>query len=159
MSSNQLQSGDTMSQIEFIQISVTKTQPLRIAVLRPHCSNSTVDFEFDNHALSLHLSAQTEGKIIGISSLLPQDQSGLFQKKIWRFRGMAVDPKHQKQGIGVVLVEKSIEYAHQQNAELIWCNARSHATGFYQKTGFQIKGSEFEIKDIGPHFYMELCLK
>ena len=37
---------------------------------------------------------------------------------------------------------------------LLWCNARIIAIEFYKKIGFQIKGEEFDIADIGKHYFM-----
>lgn len=39
-------------------------------------------------------------------------------------------------------------------AEVLWCNARVGALGFYLRLGFATIGEEFEIAGIGPHFVM-----
>jgi hypothetical protein len=36
----------------------------------------------------------------------------------------------------------------------LWCNARSPATEFYRKHGWQIIGDEFVIPTAGPHYKM-----
>lgn len=67
---------------------------------------------------------------------------------------MAVLPSFQKQGIGEALVKEAEKFCTTQKADLIWFNARTTAVGFYQKMGYEIVGSEFEINEVGPHFLM-----
>jgi predicted GNAT family N-acyltransferase len=40
----------------------------------------------------------------------------------------------------------------------VWCNARTPARTFYERAGFVVASEEFEPRDIGPHFRMELAL-
>ena len=41
-----------------------------------------------------------------------------------------------------------------RGGDLLWCNARVVALGFYERLGFVAEGPEFEIVPIGPHFVM-----
>ena len=36
-------------------------------------------------------------------------------------------------------------------SEILWCNARTTAFGFYEKMGFNIVVDEFDIPNLGPH--------
>ena len=67
---------------------------------------------------------------------------------------MAVLESHQKKGIGEALVREAETFCKKQKTTLIWFNARTSAVGFYKKMGYEISGSEFEIKEVGPHFLM-----
>ncbi len=69
---------------------------------------------------------------------------------------MATDPEFQGIGAGKRLMTFAIEHIKAQRADMIWCNARVIAIPFYEKMGFEIKGDQFEIPGIGPHFLMTL---
>ena len=83
------------------------------------------------------------------------EQSGL---DAFQLRGMATAETMRGHGIGRALVRACMDAARKSGAELLWCNARTSATGFYLKQGFQVMGGEFEIADVGPHFRMYLRL-
>jgi ribosomal protein S18 acetylase RimI-like enzyme len=91
---------------------------------------------------------------LGIASLyfaeMP-DQPGF---PAYQLRGMATAPEARGRGLGRALVHACIAFAREDGAELVWCNARVGAVGFYHKQGFEIVGDEFEIPDVGPHFRM-----
>ena len=46
------------------------------------------------------------------------------------------------------------EVATEQRRPSLWCNARLHAVGFYERQGWKVEGDEFDVPDIGPHFVM-----
>ncbi len=45
-----------------------------------------------------------------------------------------------------------------QSAALAWCNGRSVARGFYERHGFEVRGEEFVIEGVGPHFVFTIKL-
>ena len=49
---------------------------------------------------------------------------------------------------------RAFEEIKKKKGTLLWCNARIIAVEFYKKIGFQIKGEEFDIPDIGKHYFM-----
>ena len=67
---------------------------------------------------------------------------------------MAIHPDFRAQGAGAKLIRFAIEHLHAQRADLLWCNARENAKGFYEKLGFVIHGEPFQIAGIGEHFVM-----
>lgn len=67
---------------------------------------------------------------------------------------MAVLKEHSKQGFGKTLLQHSEKYCRNQHANLVWFNARTEATGFYEKMGYQKTGNPFDIKDVGEHSVM-----
>lgn len=72
-----------------------------------------------------------------------------------QLRGMAIDNNYQHQGIGKLLVEKTIpQLASHKESLLIWCNAREHAVSFYERLGFETIGERFWIDDAGFHYVM-----
>ena len=67
---------------------------------------------------------------------------------------MATATDFTRRGIGTMLMKKAIKLLQKKNVDIIWCNARTGALNFYKKLGFEVIGDIFNIKDIGPHYYM-----
>jgi predicted GNAT family N-acyltransferase len=47
-----------------------------------------------------------------------------------------------------------MQHAYERAGHMIWCNARLSAVRFYEKLGFETRGDEFDIPDVGPHVVM-----
>ncbi len=139
----------------FIQkITAIETYPVRQPVLRAGKPIESCHFEGDELQSTHHLGYFINNQLIGVVSLFEVQHSLFGAQKSIQIRGMAVLDSHQKTGIGNQLIQEAENYCRKQNAMLIWFNARTSAVGFYEKLGYKIEGSEFEIKDIGPHFLM-----
>ena len=67
---------------------------------------------------------------------------------------MATLAKSQKQGTAKALLDFAFERLQNQNQEILWCDARLMAIGFYEKMGFTKQGEMYEIPLIGPHYLM-----
>lgn len=135
-------------------ISSKETLSLRQLVLRPGKSVDECVFEGDNEPENFHLGA-FEGKVLaGIVSLMNRKNTAFTEKKQFQLRGMAVLPEFRNRKIAVELLKAAEEELHAQKAEIIWCNARKIAIGFYEKNGFERIGGLFEIPQIGPHCLM-----
>ncbi len=67
---------------------------------------------------------------------------------------MATLDEYQGKGLGKELILKVEEVLKEKNVDVLWCNARVVALGFYKKLGFKIKGSKFDILLIGYHYEM-----
>jgi len=72
---------------------------------------------------------------------------------------MAVNKKHQNKGIGKLLVQESYKHLAKRNCDLVWCNAREIARGFYKNLSFKTIGKSFQIPGIGKHYSMYLELQ
>ena len=72
---------------------------------------------------------------------------------------MATSPAVRGKQVGRQIIEASIKKLKHMGIELIWCDARLEATGFYEKLGFKIKGDIYHVPEIGPHKLMYLNLK
>ena len=72
----------------------------------------------------------------------------------YRLRGMATLPDWQGRGLGFLLLDSALQRLTEQGCDLLWCNARVIAEGYYLKFGMQRSGPEFEIEGIGPHWLM-----
>ena len=116
------------------QITPELTWRLRRDVLYPN--QKIFEMGMDEDAEGIHFGAFKEDKLAGVVSL--------FQKGTdFQFRKLAVEPSVQKIGIGRSLLNYIINYALENNAVRIWCNARSTAIGFYLKAGFTQTGKLF----------------
>lgn len=145
------------------RISHTETYPLRQLVLRPGLPVSSCMLPKDESDDCIHLGLFTQNSTSpqGIVSIHPEtfpDRPSQnpedSDKASWRIRAMAVHPDSQKKGFGYKLIQQSLCEIKNQGGTKAWCNARSHATNFYLKCGFEISGPEFNIEGIGPHFRM-----
>jgi len=135
-------------------IDTAQTIPLRLAVLRPGRPIETTRFEGDDDPATRHFGLFQGAELVAIASLFRAELPEQPADHAYQLRGMATAPGQQKKGFGRLLLSACLEYARQNGAALLWCNARRGALGFYQKSGFDILGDEFDISDVGPHFRM-----
>lgn len=115
-------------EISIEQIRPELTWHLRQKVLYP--AQKLYEMELDEDQNGIHFGAFTDNKLVGIVSLF--DKNGDFQ-----FRKLAVDPDYQGKGIGNDLLTYIIDFSRNEGGKRIWCNARSTATGFYDKNRFR----------------------
>ena len=75
-----------------------------------------------------------------------------------RLRQMAVPDNLHNRGIGASIINFAENMARDKGYKLMTMHARDSAIGFYEKFGFQIKGSQFKEVNL-PHHVMEknLC--
>lgn len=112
----------------------------------------------DHDDNSLHLGLYESNKLVCISSFM-QVQNPDFKGMHYQLRGMATDIGFQGRGYGKILLNKAEEVLTAKGVDVIWCNARLVAIDFYKKMGYRIKGSIFEVAEVGPHFMMYKDLK
>lgn len=60
---------------------------------------------------------------------------------------MATDPARRGTGLGRMLVEAAVEHVAGRGGDLIWCNARIGAEGFYSRLGFQTVTDPFDVQE------------
>ncbi len=92
-----------------------------------------------------------EEKLEGCCILTQEDPQTI------RLRQMAVLSGLQGKGIGRVLMIFAENIARDRGYRRLTMHARSTATGFYEKLGYQVYGEEFLEVTI-PHFMMEKSL-
>jgi predicted GNAT family N-acyltransferase len=141
------------------QITAAETYPLRAAVLRAGMPVSAAIFAGDELPTTSHWGAFTpQGSLVAVASIF---QAPLPTTELvgWQLRGMATDPSVRGQGYGSALLKCLIQrHRTEYPADVLWCNARIVAVGFYEAHGFEKRGSEFVIPTAGPHFVMVLWL-
>lgn len=131
--------------------------PLRQQLLRAHQPIEESRFPGDEHRDAGHYGAFQGHKMVGIASIFHEahpdivDRSGEQQ---WRLRGMATAEAVRGTGAGSALLLAAIDHAMTRHGQVLWCNARTPAVGFYERHGFIVISDEFEIEPIGPHYLM-----
>ena len=56
----------------------------------------------------------------------------------WQLRGMATDPAVRGAGAGRALVADGLARVAARGGDLVWCDARVSAAGFYERMGFTV---------------------
>lgn len=72
----------------------------------------------------------------------------------WQLRGMATDPSVRGSGAGRALVTEGLARVAALGGDLVWCDARTTAVGFYERLGFTVVSGPFDKAEIGPHVGM-----
>ncbi|MBL7963978.1 MAG: GNAT family N-acetyltransferase [Flavobacteriales bacterium] len=138
--------------VQFIR--ARDTWQLRQQVLRPHQTVEEMDYPNDRNPDSFHLGALDMNTLVGIASFYKEKHEGMNGWIQWRLRGMAVDPHFQGKGVGRMLLKFAMDELKVKQVDVLWCNARENAMGFYQAHGFLIHGEPFPIEGIGMHYMM-----
>ncbi len=138
-------------------ISAEETLMLRSKILRNNAPLAACVFPTDEIAGAFHLGGCVAEQLVTVASFFPkqyQNSPGIG----YQLRGMATDQDFAGKGYGAQLIDFAISELNALNATYLWCNARSGAIEFYQKKGFDLSSSEFEIDGVGPHYEMILNL-
>ena len=125
---------------------------LRHAVLRPGRPIDTAFFEGDDDETTVHVGAFAGALLVGCATLMRRPLDG---EDALQLRGMATAPDRMRRGIGTAIlrfVEEDL--AHSMGVGVLWCNARTSASGFYAGAGWKLASAAFEVPDVGPHVRM-----
>lgn len=127
--------------------------PLRHRVLRPGLPLETAEFPEDDHPATCHVAAYEgdDPTVLGCITLCPDALPG-GSAPAYRFRGMATDPAVRGRGYGAAVLRAASFEAAASGGVLLWCNGRTEARGFYEHHGFTVKGPEFVVEGVGPHY-------
>ena len=136
-----------------IQLSSSQTTyEVRHPVLRKGKPVESCRFENDDNPESIHLCAKKKDIIIGVLSALPNNCPDFPLKKSYQLRGIAINNKFQRMGIGSLLVQKVEQQIRlNKSIEYIWLNARVNTKNFYLNLEYLPVGKIFNIIDIGMH--------
>ena len=136
------------------EVKASKIRRVRYRNLREGKPYSTTSYKRDDENTTFHLACIYNNKIISCATFYPENNKFFLKENAYRLRGMATDLEYRKKGIGKKIMLQAFEKIKKKKGTLLWCNARLVAIEFYKKLGLQIKGEEFNIKDIGPHYLM-----
>jgi GNAT superfamily N-acetyltransferase len=134
-------------------VPLVRVVPLRAAVLRDGDMAAAV-WALDDHPQAVHLAASVGEDLLGVTSVVPDPLPEGTGAAAWRLRGVAVREDVRGQGIASALVAEVVRRIppSPDPPQLLWCNARTSALGFWERAGFEIVGKEF-VTDTGiPHF-------
>jgi ribosomal protein S18 acetylase RimI-like enzyme len=139
--------------ISIEQVDAATTYPLRAQELR---QGRPVEIEEDDAPYTLHLAARLDGgevagQIVGVVRFHPRDCPWRDTEGSWQLRGMATDPRVRGLGAGRALVAEGLTRLAAQGAQLVWCDARKPAVGFYERIGFTVVTEEYDLRPVGPH--------
>ena len=129
------------------------TYPLRGAVLRP---GRPVEMAGDDEFGTFHLAAFTPaGQVVGVVRFHPAPCAWRPDARApWQLRGMATDPVVRGTGAGRALVREGLARVAARGGDLVWCDARIAAAGFYERMGFAVVTGPYDKPAIGPHLGM-----
>ena len=136
------------------QIHAVDCYPIRQQILWRHKKLENCGIEIDEQEGSFHLGVFLNNELVCIGSFFKQKNVKFSEQNQYRLRAMATLTKAQKQGAAKALLDFAFVSLQNQNQELLWCDARVIALGFYEKMGFTKHGDMYEIPIIGPHYLM-----
>ena len=67
---------------------------------------------------------------------------------------MATDATVRGSGAGRALVDDGLTRISARGGDLVWCDARVTAAGFYERVGFAVVTEPFDKPGLGPHVGM-----
>jgi GNAT superfamily N-acetyltransferase len=135
------------------------THELRWRILRGSRPGAAVVFPEDSRPGAFHLAVCHDDTILAVASFSAEATPYRPGRSAVRLRGMAVDWPFQQHGVGRLLVTTVIDRLRGEGVEVLWCNARDSATGFYARLGFEVVGDGFVLPDSGiAHHAMVLDL-
>jgi predicted GNAT family N-acyltransferase len=142
------------------QIDAAQTKPLRHLVLWPHIAKEEdCIIDIDQRADAIHLGTWANGRLVSIGSLFEMKSPKLQFEKQYRLRAMATHPDFMGKNAGRILINKACEILKEKGIEVLWCDAREAAIGFYSALGFQLLDETYEVPCIGPHKFMWIELQ
>jgi len=141
------------------KVSPDVVRPLRHKVLRPNLPFEASCLPSDSDPGAIHFALKKGDTIFSIASLYSELLEAMPNKNAYRLRGMATEPAKQGKGFGTMVLHGAMDHLKKEtDVEILWCNARVTAFGFYEKMSFTILGEIFDIPNLGPHKtgYIEL---
>ena len=144
-----------MSDLVVECIAAEQTRSIRHKVLWPHksCLEECV-LDTDHLENAFHVGVWRHTELISTGSFFPQQHPHFSQGIQYRLRAMATKSGHHGMGSGRALLEYGLRILRQRNTELLWCDARLGAVGFYERLGFQLRDEIYQVPQIGPHKLM-----
>jgi predicted GNAT family N-acyltransferase len=141
------------STVSVDEVAAEATYALRAAVLRP--DGGDVVWAGDEDPATVHLAARApDGRIVGVVRFSPAACPWRPAGSPWQLRGMATDAAVRGAGSGRALVIAGLDAVAVRGGDLVWCDARVTAAGFYERMGFTVATEPYDKPGIGPHLGM-----
>ena len=132
---------------------------IRHQVLWQHKSFDDCGIDTDDQEGAFHLGAYKDDQLICVASFFKQRQAKFSEQHQYRLRAMATLSGAQNTGAARVLLNTAFQILKEKGQDLLWCDARIIAAGFYEKLGFEKLGDTYSIPIIGLHYLMYKTLK
>lgn len=141
------------------EIPAEATHDLRWRILRGSRPGAPVVFPEDSRPGAFHLAVRDDDALLAVASFSTEMTPHRPGRSAIRLRGMAVDGPFQQHGIGRLLVATVVDRLRAEGVDVLWCNARDSAGGFYARLGFEVVGDGFVLPESGiAHHVMVLDL-
>jgi GNAT superfamily N-acetyltransferase len=141
-----------MAELTVRIVEAAHSRELRRSVLRPQFAPGSM-LPGDDEPGSVHLGAFDGSTLVSACAVFPQSCPWQPGRPAWRLRSMATEPTARGTGAGSAVLRSAAGVARGHGAEVLWCQARVPAVGFYLRCGWQLHGELFHT-DYGPHRYM-----
>jgi predicted GNAT family N-acyltransferase len=115
--------------LEIKQIQPSETWEIRHRVM--WAGKPFEDIKLPNDDAGLHFGLFRDGVLLSVVSLF-------IENDIAQFRKFATETEEQGKGYGAKLLEHLIQECIKKNVKTLWCNARTSASGFYEKFGLKV---------------------
>lgn len=136
-------------------VSSELTRSIRHQVLWQHkASPDLCVLDSDSAENAFHVGVSCRSELISVGSFFPQQHSKFSVSHAYRLRAMATMPNYHSKGSGRVLIEFALGVLRERKVDLLWCDARLSAVGFYERLGFSVNHEIYEVPLIGPHKLM-----
>jgi len=144
----------TQLKVNIIKVDAEKIRPLRHSELRKGQDFSNTSYLEDYKVDTFHMVCIVDEEIVTCASFYPEKSIKIKSNNAYRLRGMATASNFKRKGYATNLMIESFKELEKRDCDMVWCNARLIAVDFYKSLGFKITGEIFDIKGIGPHYYM-----
>lgn len=135
-------------ELELRSITAEETLPIRHKVLWP--DKPPAYSMVENDAEGWHLGVFAHGELICVASVFVEGNTA-------RLRKFATLPEHRSKGAGTAAIAHIIATLASRGITTFWCDARTSATGFYQRFGMRPEGETF-FKGDTPYVRMAVQL-
>jgi predicted GNAT family N-acyltransferase len=127
-----------------VKITTEETYALRTEVLRSDTPIKDPKYAEDLKQGTVHLGIfDPNKKLIATSTWVINPWQDDHSAIALQLRGMAVATKHQKSGLGKLLLDAGINHAKTCDAKYVWAKARDSAIDFYLRNSFVLVGNGF----------------
>jgi len=138
-----------MTELTVRTVDGSQNRELRRSVLRPQLAPQAF-LPGDDLPGAIHLAAFDGSSLVSTCFIFPEPCDWQPGRPAWRLRSMATDPAVRGTGAGRAVLAAAAEAARDRGAELLWCEAREPAVGFYQRCGWRMHGEPFS-KELVRH--------
>ena len=110
---------------------------------------------------TFHLAARiAQGPVVGVVRFSPAGCTWRTEARApWQLRGMATDPAMRGTGAGRALIAEGLARVAARGGDLVWCDARMAAVGFYERLGFAVVTGPYDKPEGGSHLGMVICVE